>query len=69
MAIDHLVVDIDSHGDAKPSKTRGHEKIDPAVAVLMALELAIRHAPEPEKQYQVMILGGDGPGRGWHRLR
>lgn len=60
MAIDHLVVDIDSHGDAKPSKTRAHEKIDPAVAVLMALELMIRHQPPPEPQYQAFVFGGRG---------
>jgi phage terminase large subunit-like protein len=58
MAIDHLVVDIDSNGDAKPAKTRAHEKIDPIVAVLMALELAIRHVAAPEPQFQIFMFGG-----------
>ncbi len=55
-AIDHLVVDIDSNGDAKPSKIRGHEKIDPVVGVLMALDLAIRQGPQREPQ--IMVFGG-----------
>ena len=69
MAIDHLVVDIDSHGDAKPSKTRAHEKIDPAVALLMALELAIRHMAPPQPQYAMYFFGPPRLPRGGWRSR
>jgi phage terminase large subunit-like protein len=58
MAMDHLVVDVDSQGDAKPNKSRAHEKIDPAVAVLMALEFAMRHVTAREPDYTLMICGG-----------
>jgi phage terminase large subunit-like protein len=57
-AMDNLAVDVDSHGDAKPSKSRAVEKIDPVVAVLMALDAAMRHTRAAEPQYQVMFFGG-----------
>jgi phage terminase large subunit-like protein len=59
-AMDHLVVDIDSHGDAKPSKTRASEKIDPVVALTMALDLAIRQPPR-EPQFQMFIFRSNQP--------
>ncbi|HTM33233.1 MAG TPA: terminase TerL endonuclease subunit [Vicinamibacterales bacterium] len=57
-AIDHLVVDIDSNGDAKPAKSRAKEKIDPAVSLLMALDLAIREPVERESEHMLFFVGG-----------
>lgn len=56
-AMDHLVVDIDSHGDSKPSKKRASEKIDPVVSLLMALDLAIRQAAAP-REPMMFFIGG-----------
>lgn len=55
-AMDHLVVDIDSHGDAKPSKTRAMEKIDPVVGLLMAIDLAIRQQTVKPREPQMFFL-------------
>ena len=67
-AVHNLAIDVDSHGDAKPSKSRATEKIDPVVAVLMALDAGMRQpVPTPEPEYKLFFLGGpDRPiGPGW----
>ena len=41
--MDNLVVEQDSSGNIKPSKRKSTEKIDGCVAVIMALDRALRN--------------------------
>jgi len=47
---DNLVAETDAAGNQKPSKEKSREKIDGMVALIMALDLALRH-PKPESPY------------------
>lgn len=43
--MDNVVVESDAAGNMKPSKAKARQKIDGAVALIMALDRAQRHAP------------------------
>lgn len=46
-ALDNVALERDAAGNAKPSKRRSHDRIDPIVAAIMAVGLAAQE-PEPE---------------------
>lgn len=49
---DNLVATLDAAGNAKPDKAKSREKIDGIVMLLMGLDRATRHQPEPESVYE-----------------
>ena len=49
--IDNVVARLDPAGNIKPDKSRSREKIDGVVALIMALDLALRH-PEQKSVYE-----------------
>ena len=48
---DNLVARLDPAGNIKPDKEKSREKIDGMVALIMALDLALRH-PEKKSVYE-----------------
>lgn len=56
--ISNVVVIPDNKDNIYPSKKRSRGRIDPVVAALMARKLATAGDPEPEKQFQMIIVGG-----------
>lgn len=50
--IDNLAVAMDAAGNVKPDKSRAVEKIDGAVAAVMALDRAMRHGPGVRSAYE-----------------
>ena len=56
---DNLVARMDPAGNIKPDKEKSREKIDGIVALIMALDLALRH-PEVKSVYEkrgIRVLG------------
>ncbi|MBS4062727.1 MAG: terminase large subunit [Bacteroidetes bacterium] len=49
--MDNVVARLDPAGNIKPDKSRSREKIDGVVALIMALDLALRH-PEQKSVYE-----------------
>jgi phage terminase large subunit-like protein len=43
--MDNVVVEVDAAGNMKPAKDKARQKIDGAVALIMALDRAMRHKP------------------------
>ena len=54
--IDNLAVDIDAAGNIKPSKKKATEKIDGAVALVMALSRALLHSEQSTSVYETRGL-------------
>jgi len=52
----NLVARLDAAGNIKPDKERSIEKIDGPVMLIMALDRATRHQPEPESVYETRGL-------------
>lgn len=50
--VDNVVATLDAAGNAKPDKAKSREKIDGVVMLLMGLDRALRHQPEPESVYE-----------------
>lgn len=48
----NVVASKDAAGNIKPDKARSTEKIDGVVALIMALDRATRHQPEPQSVYE-----------------
>ncbi len=48
---DNLVARVDPAGNIKPDKEKSREKIDGIVALIMAIDLALRH-PEVKSVYE-----------------
>lgn len=48
----NVVASKDAAGNIKPDKAKSTEKIDGIVALIMALDRATRHQPEPESVYE-----------------
>lgn len=48
----NVVASTDAAGNIKPDKAKSTEKIDGVVALIMALDRATRHQPEPESVYE-----------------
>jgi phage terminase large subunit-like protein len=48
---DNLVARMDPSGNIKPDKEKSREKIDGVVALIMAIDLALRH-PEVKSVYE-----------------
>ncbi|MDD4985570.1 MAG: terminase large subunit [Dehalococcoidales bacterium] len=44
--VDNLVIEQDAAGNIKPNKAKSTQKIDGAVAMIMGIDRAIKHAPE-----------------------
>lgn len=55
-AMSNVVVDQDPAGNVKPAKNKSTEKIDPAVALMMAVGRAMLTEQEPELTPQLIIL-------------
>ena len=56
---DNVVARLDPAGNIKPDKEKSREKIDGMVALIMALDLALRH-PEVKSVYEkrgIRVLG------------
>jgi len=56
---DNLVARVDPAGNIKPDKEKSREKIDGIVALIMAIDLALRH-PESKSVYEkrgIRLLG------------
>jgi phage terminase large subunit-like protein len=56
---DNLVARVDPAGNIKPDKEKSREKIDGIVALIMAIDLALRH-PESKSVYEkrgIRMLG------------
>jgi len=56
---DNLVARVDPAGNINPDKEKSREKIDGIVALIMAIDLALRH-PEAKSVYEkrwIRILG------------
>jgi phage terminase large subunit-like protein len=56
---DNLVACVDPAGNIKPDKEKSREKIDGIVALIMAIDLALRH-PESKSVYEkrgIRLLG------------
>ena len=51
----------------KPKASGSYRKrIDGVVATLITLSVLARQQPVKARHFQAFIIGGDGPGRGWH---
>lgn len=55
-AMSNVVADQDPAGNIKPAKNKSSEKIDPAVALIMAVGRAMVHESDAEPQPQLIIL-------------
>ena len=62
----NLIVTMDAAGNIKPDKQRSTERIDGAVALIMALDIAIKKAGEKREQGGLVVLDLR-PGGGWTR--
>ena len=49
---DNMVVSTDAAGNVKPNKEKSREKIDGMVALVMALDRAVRHEEKPRSRYE-----------------
>ena len=49
--VDNIYIKTDPAGNIKPDKEKSTEKIDGAIAMIMALDRAIRHGGQPESIY------------------
>lgn len=49
--VDNIYIKTDPAGNIKPDKEKSTEKIDGAIALIMALDRAIRHGGQPESVY------------------
>ena len=49
--VDNIYIKTDTAGNIKPDKEKSTEKIDGAIALIMALDRAIRHGGQPESVY------------------
>jgi phage terminase large subunit-like protein len=49
--MDNVVARMDPSGNVKPDKEKSREKIDGVVALIMAIDLALRH-PESKSVYE-----------------
>jgi phage terminase large subunit-like protein len=58
--IDNLMVETDAAGNVKPSKSKSTQRIDGAVALIMALGLALRHVQRPNLLETVARPGVQG---------
>jgi len=56
---DNVVAQMDASGNIKPSKEKSKEKIDGVVAMIMALDLALRHPEKvsPYSKHGLRVLG------------
>ena len=52
----NVVADQDPAGNIKPAKNKSSEKIDPAVALIMAVGRAMLTEQEPDPTPQLIIL-------------
>jgi phage terminase large subunit-like protein len=50
--VDNLVVKTDPAGNLKLDRQRSTDKIDGAIAAVMALDRALRHAHRPRSAYE-----------------
>ena len=61
---DNLVVEMDAIGNIRPSKKKATEKIDGMIALIMALDLAVRNEDKPRKSVYdtrgIIGYGADG---------
>jgi phage terminase large subunit-like protein len=48
--VDNLAVRTDPAGNVKPDKAKSGDKIDPVVALVMAVDRALRHQPKPKRR-------------------
>jgi phage terminase large subunit-like protein len=60
--VSNAAVESDAAGNVKLSKERSTERIDGAVALVMALDAMERHDHAPVPAYQVLIFGGADHG-------
>jgi phage terminase large subunit-like protein len=58
---ENVFIETDAAGNIKPSKKKSREKIDGAVATIMALDLAIRHEDSGSvyDRRGLLVLGDD----------
>jgi len=56
---DNMVVEMDAIGNIRPSKKKATEKIDGMIALIMALELAVRNE-DNRKPARIMAYGESG---------
>lgn len=57
--VGNVAVETDAAGNIKPSKSRSPERIDLVAALVNAIDRMDRNAaPAPERQYQMLVLGG-----------
>ena len=49
--VDNIYIKTDPAGNIKPDKEKSTEKIDGAIAMIMALDRAIRHGGQQESVY------------------
>jgi phage terminase large subunit-like protein len=56
-AVSNVALERDAAGNIKPSKERSRERIDPAVAAVMAVGLAAQEPPEVDFDFsQPMVI-------------
>jgi len=57
----NVYIETDAAGNIKPSKEKSHEKIDGAVATIMALDRALRHQNSWSvyDKRGLLVFGGD----------
>jgi phage terminase large subunit-like protein len=55
-SISNVSIEMDASGNKKPSKERSRERIDPAVASIMAVGLATTEAPPVTYDFSAGIM-------------
>src|SRR4029453_1121262 len=56
--VSNVSVEVDAAGNLKPSKRLSTQRIDGVVALILAIDMMERHAPQPPPQNRIYVYGG-----------